>query len=581
MSQVGTDPPLPVMATDTTPTKSATLDPSAPVFTMPVEKTESQPLTNGTKKPEPIPNNASGPAATTKAPVPDGASDGKLTPAQLKKKKAEEKAARRAEKVAAKGPSDSAGPAAPAQPTAQLAPPVIGNAQQRRPSVGSKQISTEPSSSQSHHRRTASSAGRPLPIRQPAAAPQAATTSQSHKEEKRLNMVSHLRVSEDRLTLSSAGREIHPAILSLALQLRDYVICGANARCIALLLALKKVISAYSTPPGKALALHLIQHLSHQISYITLARQLGVSQGNAIRWLKKLVSTVDVGIEDRHAREFLCGAIDQYIREKITLADEVIARDASQRIDDGDVVLTYGKSSVVERTLLEAHQKVGKRFSVIVADSRPMFEGKNLARSLIRAGIKVSYCLLSSLGDVVEQATKCMLGAAAMLGNGRLSARAGTALVAMMVKEANSKSNDGGLNKGKVPVMVLAESHKFTSKVALDSIMLNELGDPDALVEGKQSTTVTAVSPVTEKEGKGGKGKKGGSSKDEPEVEEKEKRGLEDWREKDGLYLLNLMYDVTPADYLDVVISELGSLPPSAVMGVISVGGEKSELESM
>ncbi|KPI39068.1 putative translation initiation factor eIF-2B subunit delta [Cyphellophora attinorum] len=568
------------MADDTTPTKSATLDPSAPVFTMPPEKTDSQPLTNGTKKPEPSQNNAGGPATTTKASAPDTASDGKLTPAQLKKKKAEEKAARRAEKVAAKGPSDTAGPAGPAQPTAQPAPPVSSNSQQRRPSVGSKQNSTEPSSSQSHHRRTASSTGRPLPIRQAAAAAPTAATFQPPKDEKRLNMVSHLRTSEERLTLSSANREIHPAILSLALQLRDYVICGANARCIALLLAFKKVISSYTTPSREALSRHLLTHLGHQISYINHARQLGVSQGNAIRWLKKLVSTIDVGIEDRDAREFLCGAIDQYIREKITLADEVIARDASQRIEDGDVVLTYGKSSVVERTLLEAYSKRGKRFSVIVADSRPMFEGKNLARSLIRAGIKVSYCLLSSLGDVVEQATKCMLGAAAMLGNGRLSARAGTALVAMMVKESSSNSSDGGISRGKVPVMVLAESHKFTSKVALDSIMLNELGHPDALIEGKPSTSATAVPTGPEKESKGGKGKKGGSSKEEPEVEEKEKRGLDDWREKDGLYLLNLMYDVTPADYLDVVISELGSLPPSAVMGVIRVGGGEEYVES-
>lgn len=51
--------------------------------------------------------------------------------------------------------------------------------------------------------------------------------------------------------------------------------------------------------------------------------------------------------------------------------------------------------------------------------------------------------------------------------------------------------------------------------------------------------------------------------------------GLEGWAEQANLQLLNLMYDVTPAEYLDMVITELGSIPPSAVSAVNGVwGGE-------
>ena len=120
-------------------------------------------------------------------------------------------------------------------------------------------------------------------------------------------------------------------------------------------------------------------------------------------------------------------------------------------------------------------------------------------------------------------------------------------------------------------MIVLCESVKFTGKVALDSVMMNELGEPDALVEAQLPDTVTAKvaapSPANT-------GKKGG--KEQVEVKEAPKRGLDGWRDQKNLFLLSLMYDVTPADYLDVVVSELGSLPPSAVPEVNRLhGGEE------
>lgn len=47
---------------------------------------------------------------------------------------------------------------------------------------------------------------------------------------------------------------------------------------------------------------------------------------------------------------------------------------AVEKINDGDVILTYAKSSVVEKVLRHAWEQ-GKRFSVVVVDSRPMLEG--------------------------------------------------------------------------------------------------------------------------------------------------------------------------------------------------------------
>jgi translation initiation factor eIF-2B subunit delta len=154
--------------------------------------------------------------------------------------------------------------------------------------------------------------------------------------------------------------------------------------------------------------------------------------------------------------------IDIFIRERVSAADKLIRDLAATKIEPGDVVLTYAASSIVEQAIIQAHTN-GIPFSVIVVDSKPLFEGKQLARKLANAGINVRYYLITGSSHAVKDATKVLLGAHAMMSNGRLYSRVGTALVSMLAA-AHS-----------LPVIVLCQSVKFTEKVALDSIVSNEV----------------------------------------------------------------------------------------------------------
>ena len=254
---------------------------------------------------------------------------------------------------------------------------------------------------------------------------------------------------------------------------------------------------------------------------------MSVSMGNAIRWLKVQISAVDVSTPESRAKSDLCSAIDNFIQEKITLADKVIARKANERIKDGDTILTFAKSNIVQQTLVEAFQQ-GKKFRVVVVDSRPLFEGKNLASALAELGLNVQYTLIHGLSHVIKDATKLLLGAHAMMSTGRLYSRIGTALVAMTAKEAD------------LPVIVCCESVKFSDRSDLDSFAHNEIAPPEELiVQGKTS------SPLCQ------------------------------WEEVPNLQLLNLMYDLTPAEYISMIITEYGPIPPSSVPVIqrLSTGG--------
>ena len=291
-------------------------------------------------------------------------------------------------------------------------------------------------------------------------------------------------------------------------------------RFICALLILTQVIESYTTPARNSLPRHLTTHLSSQIDYLVSCRPLSISMGNAIRWLKVEISNVDVSTPESQAKSDLCDLIDTFVREKVIVADRVIANKVNDKIEDGDVIMTFAKSSIVQQTLVEAFER-GKKFRVIVIDSRPLFEGKNLARALADLGLEVQYSLTHGISHVIKHATKVLLGAHAMMSTG-LYSRIGTALVAMSAKEAS------------VPVMVCCESVKLTERVALDSFVHNEVAPAEELIiQGKTS------SPLSK------------------------------WEDVPNLQLLNLMYDLTPAEYINMVVTEYGIISPSSVPVII------------
>ena len=450
-------------------------------------------------------------------PLVGGVKDAKPSGKELKERAKAEKAAKRArEKQERQGQpvqdlqgGNKAPEIRPKVPQAQSPANAVVKPQQRRKSSA------------------AANAQKPLALR-PAEPPGVQRSQEPKREDKRVALLEHLYGPPRRTTIAGASKDIHPAILALGLQIGSYEICGSSARCVAMLLVFKQVIASYTTPGGTSLPRHLTTHLSSQIDYLVSFRPLSTSQGNAIRWLKVAISAVDVSTPEQQAINDLCTAIDDFIRERITVADQVIVASAVERIKDGDIIMTFAKSSIVEKALAEAFRR-GRKFRVIVIDSRPLFEGRNLATALAGLGVEVEYSLTNGLSHVVQSATKVFLGAHAMMSNGHLYSRIGTALVAMSAKNA------------RIPVVVCCESVKLTDRVALDSFVHNEIAPEEELLIPEKSAV------------EGGKVL--------PPI-------LEKWREVPNLQLLNLMYDLTPAEFIDMVITEYGSLPPGSVMAV-------------
>jgi translation initiation factor eIF-2B subunit delta len=97
--------------------------------------------------------------------------------------------------------------------------------------------------------------------------------------------------------------------------------------------------------------------------------------------------------------------------------------------------------------------------------------GKNLLLSLTSHSIACTYVHLPALPSVLPRASLVLLGTSALLSNGALYARAGTASVALL---ANARA---------VPVVVCCETYKFGEKVQLDAVVANEMGETRELLK--------------------------------------------------------------------------------------------------
>ena len=303
---------------------------------------------------------------------------------------------------------------------------------------------------------------------------------------------------------------LHPAVLTLGMAYAQGHIRGGNPRARNMLECFAVVFKEYTPPPTGDVR----QHLDHFVLkpsftyWTTMCRPHSVSMGNAFTFLKNAVTSLPrENMTLAEMVETLVETIHDYIREHITYADQAIANFASDKIVNGDVLLTYANPSVLP-VLIETALEQGKDFRVIVVDSRPLLEGKLLLKKLQALNVECTYILLHALSYVMPQVTKVVLGASALLSEGSILSRAGTACIALLAHQSG------------IPVLVCAETYKMSHRTQLDSITNNELGNPNDILASGQDK---------------------------------------------NLRVMNLLYDLTPSHMVSAIVTEVGMLPPTSV----------------
>lgn len=318
---------------------------------------------------------------------------------------------------------------------------------------------------------------------------------------------------------------LHPDVIELGMKYASGEIHGDNERCRSMMHCFLRLLRDYVLPTDSTAGSTTIDfrtHFDHQVLkpsfqfWTVECRPHSVSMGNAFTFVKSAVASLERDLPLEEAKEILHETIEQYLLERLEYADRAIAQHAITKLQNGDVLLTFGHSEVIDVLLSTAH-KEGTDFYVWVADSRPLAHGREFLLSLQKAGIPCGYIELNALTYVLQQVTKVFLGASALMSNGSVYGPVGTAAVALLAKDRH------------VPVMVCCESYKISNKVQLESITQNELGNPKALLPTTNGST-----------------------------------------QRPKFKVLNLVYDVTPSEFVTGIVTELGIIPPTSVAVLLS-----------
>ncbi|XP_033252755.1 translation initiation factor eIF-2B subunit delta-like isoform X2 [Drosophila miranda] len=344
------------------------------------------------------------------------------------------------------------------------------------------------------------------------------------KSKCKVKLFNHLVCAEKGASLFINDPLVHPSMARLGVQYAQRTVVGSNARCIAFLHALRQVVQDFETPAKKEFGRSLDAAVKHHVDHLHKCRPPAVSVSNAYKQFRNQVTQLPADVPEAELKELLVHFIDTYMENQIGKAAQAISSSLQEKITDGDVLLTFGCSSLIQFICEEAKRRQ-VAFRVIVVDSRPTCEGQGMLRRLHAHGIPCTYVLINAVGYVMAEATKVLLGAHALLANGYVMSRTGTAQVALVANAHN------------VPVLVCCETHKFSERFQTDAIVYNELSDPNDLVRD-------------------------------------DKCCLKNWTAKAHLTPLNLNYDITPPELVSAVVTEVAILPCTSVPVILRIKPE-------
>lgn len=218
----------------------------------------------------------------------------------------------------------------------------------------------------------------------------------------RVKLFNHLYTDREPPPNAINSAHIHPSVVKLGAQFANGVVVGSNARCIAFINTIKQVVAEYKTPPQKEFSRGLEATLQPYLAYLQQCRPLSVSIINANKFIKWQISQLPADEGEAEQRERLIEAIDTYIRDQVEKAAQAISSMVQEKISNGDVLLTFGCSSLINHILNDAKSR-NVDFRVVVVDARPDHEGQEMLRRLVEQGVKCTCVLVNAVGFIMPE----------------------------------------------------------------------------------------------------------------------------------------------------------------------------------
>ncbi len=186
----------------------------------------------------------------------------------------------------------------------------------------------------------------------------------------------------------------------------------------------------------------------------------------------------------------------------------------AKRVRDGDTIMTHCNSAAAISIMAAAHVQ-GKDITVIATESRPRLQGHLTIRQLDRLGIKTALIVDSAVRYFMKEVSLVVMGADAVTVNGSVINKIGTSQLAMAAHEARKN------------VIIAAETYKFSPRTLLGELVEIEERDSGEVI------------------------------------------GKDKLDEFSNVSVRNPAFDVTPKEYIDIICTEVGAIPPEMAYIII------------
>jgi ribose 1,5-bisphosphate isomerase len=222
-----------------------------------------------------------------------------------------------------------------------------------------------------------------------------------------------------------------------------------------------------------------ISELQKVVESVSKARITEPALRNALKYVM-----VRVNLHDNFPtiKEYTQQVCDNYLKQ-LSEVVKMIADIGSEIIDQGDVILTHCHSENVTAILLEAKRR-GKKFRVIVTETRPMYQGIMTAKELSKAGIEVTFVVDSAIGFVMKDVKKVLVGCDAIFVDGSIVNKIGTFPIAVMARDFGK------------PFYVAGGTYKFATETVMGKVEIIEKRNPKEVWDPKELPGVEIVNPA-------------------------------------------------------------------------------------
>ena len=298
---------------------------------------------------------------------------------------------------------------------------------------------------------------------------------------------------------------IRPEVKRIAEDIRTMHVRGAAKIARAAARALKITAQRSRAKDPSA----FLEEFNRAAKFLYDTRPTAVSLPNAIRFVSRGAELAK-GADLRTLKRAIIARADEFIRISKN-AVQRIGEIGARRISDGDVIMTHCNSSCALSVIKTAF-KQGKKLEVYATESRPRKQGLISVRELRKAGIPTTLIVDSAARYFMKNIDKVIVGADSIAANGAVVNKIGTSQIALAAHEA------------RVLFFVAAESYKFHPQTLVGELI---------------------------------------------EIEERDPREILDSSKFPGLKIRNPAFDVTPPDYIDLIITERGIIPPQAAYTIL------------